>query len=43
MVIEVPAGLLGLLDDAAFDYVTDIGALGADKGRRWQIPTLAQR
>ncbi|SHK45543.1 Uncharacterized conserved protein [Shimia gijangensis] len=33
MVIEVPAGLLGLLDDAAFDYVADIGALGADKGK----------
>ncbi|CUJ99525.1 Outer membrane porin F precursor [Ruegeria denitrificans] len=32
MVIEVPAGLLGLLDDAAFEYVADIGALGADKG-----------
>lgn len=32
MVIEVPGGLLGLLDDAAFDYVADIGALGADKG-----------
>lgn len=32
MVIEVPAGLLGLLDDAAFNYVADIGALGADNG-----------
>ncbi|NOE32248.1 DUF1214 domain-containing protein [Ruegeria sp. HKCCD7318] len=32
MVIEVPAGMLGLLDDAGFDYVADIGALGADKG-----------
>ncbi|WP_282153363.1 DUF1254 domain-containing protein [Ruegeria atlantica] len=33
VVIDVPAGLLGLLDDAAFDYVADIGALGADKGK----------
>ncbi|WP_406645688.1 DUF1214 domain-containing protein [Aliisedimentitalea scapharcae] len=33
VVIEVPAGLLGLLDDAAFEYVADIGALGADKGK----------
>ena len=32
VVIEVPAGLLGLLDDAAFDYVADIGAVGADEG-----------
>ena len=32
MVIEVPAGLLGLLDDAAFEYVTDIGAVGPDQG-----------
>lgn len=32
VVIDVPAGLLGLLDDAAFEYVADIGALGADKG-----------
>ncbi|WP_353049681.1 DUF1254 domain-containing protein [Falsiruegeria litorea] len=32
MVMDVPAGLLGILDDAAFDYVTDIGALGPDKG-----------
>lgn len=32
MVIQVPPGMLGLLDDAAFDYVADIGALGADKG-----------
>ncbi|MDP2495291.1 DUF1254 domain-containing protein [Shimia thalassica] len=33
VVIQVPAGLLGLIDDAAFDYVADIGALGADKGK----------
>ncbi len=32
VVIDLPAGLLGLLDDAAFEYVTDIGALGPDKG-----------
>jgi hypothetical protein len=33
VVIEAPAGLLGILDDAAFDYVADIGALGPDKGK----------
>lgn len=33
IVIEVPSGLLGLIDDAAFDYVADIDALGADKGK----------
>lgn len=32
VVMETPPGLLGILDDAAFDYVTDIGALGPDKG-----------
>ncbi len=32
VVIDIPAGLLGLLDDAAFEYVTDIGGLGPDKG-----------
>ena len=32
IVIEAPAGLLGILDDAAFEYVTDIGAVGPDKG-----------
>lgn len=31
VVIDVPAGLLGILDDAAFDCVTDIGAIGPDK------------
>ncbi|KAA1189447.1 DUF1254 domain-containing protein [Pseudohalioglobus sediminis] len=33
VVIEVPEGILGLLDDAAFDYVADIGVLGPDKGK----------
>ncbi|MEM9059299.1 MAG: DUF1254 domain-containing protein [Pseudomonadota bacterium] len=33
VVIEVPAGLLGLLDDAAFEFVANIGALGPDKGK----------
>lgn len=33
MVIEVPAGILGLLDDAAFDFVANIGVLGPDKGK----------
>lgn len=33
VVIETPAGVLGLIDDAAFDYVTDVGAVGPDKGK----------
>ncbi len=33
VVIEAPAGVLGILDDAAFDYVTNIGATGPDKGK----------
>ena len=33
MVIEIPEGILGLLDDAAFDYVANIGVLGPDKGK----------
>lgn len=33
IVIEVPPGLLGFIDDAAFDYVADIDALDADKGK----------
>ena len=43
MVIQVPPGLLGLLDDAAFDYVADIGALGADKGKGGKYLLLSQR
>lgn len=33
VVIDAPPGLLGILDDANFDYVTDIGAVGPDKGK----------
>jgi len=33
MVIEIPPGILGLLDDAAFDFVANIGVLGPDKGK----------
>jgi hypothetical protein len=32
LVIEVPAGVLGVIDDFWFGFVTDIGALGPDKG-----------
>lgn len=31
-VIEIPPGVLGILDDAAFRYITDMGAAGPDKG-----------
>lgn len=33
IVIDAPAGLLGLINDAAFDYVADVGAAGPDKGK----------
>jgi hypothetical protein len=33
LVVEVPPGLLGIIDDFWFNYVTDIGALGPDKGK----------
>jgi hypothetical protein len=32
LVIEVPAGVLGVIDDFWFHFVTDIGRLGPDKG-----------
>jgi hypothetical protein len=33
VVVDAPAGLLGIVDDAAFEYVTDIGVAGPDKGK----------
>ena len=33
LVIEVPPGLLGVMDDFWFRYVADIGVVGADKGK----------
>ncbi len=32
-VIEVPSGMLGAINDAAFHYVEDIGPVGPDKGK----------
>ena len=32
-VIELPPGMLGVLDDMAFEYMTDLGAAGPDKGK----------
>jgi hypothetical protein len=32
LVIEIPAGVLGVIDDFWFRFVTDIGPLGPDKG-----------
>lgn len=32
-VIELPPGLLGAANDAAFHYVADLGPLGADRGK----------
>ena len=33
IVLEVPPGILGPVDDAFFRYVTDIGFIGPDKGK----------
>jgi hypothetical protein len=33
MVLEIPPGVLGPVDDAYFRYVTDVGLIGADKGQ----------
>ncbi|MFC1762682.1 DUF1254 domain-containing protein [Planctomycetota bacterium] len=32
-VVEVPPGMLGTVDDAAFKFLTDIGVVGPDKGK----------
>jgi hypothetical protein len=32
LVVELPAGVLGFLDDAWFRYIADMGAIGPDKG-----------
>src|SRR5262249_38010067 len=33
MVLEIPAGVLGPVDDAYFRFVTDLGLTGPDKGK----------
>ncbi|WP_244441178.1 DUF1254 domain-containing protein [Mesorhizobium sp. STM 4661] len=33
MVVEVPPGALGMIDDAYFRYVTDLGVVGPDQGK----------
>ena len=33
MVLKVPAGVLGILDDAHFRFVTDVGLSGPDQGK----------
>ncbi|CUH46477.1 DUF1254 domain-containing protein [Ruegeria atlantica] len=32
-VVDIPPGMLGVLDDMAFQYITDLGAAGPDKGK----------
>jgi hypothetical protein len=32
-VIDLPPGMLGILDDMAFRYMTDLGVVGPDKGK----------
>ena len=38
VVIEIGTPVLGLVNDAFFRYVTDLGVVGADKGKGRQIP-----
>ncbi len=33
VVMDAPPGMLGLIDDAAFEYVIDVGPFGPDKGK----------
>jgi len=33
VVLEIPSGVLGMVDDAYFRFVTDVGATGPDKGK----------
>ena len=33
LVVELPAGILGFLDDAWFRYIGDMGAIGPDQGK----------
>ena len=32
-VVDIPPGMLGVLDDMAFQYITDLGAAGPDQGK----------
>jgi len=32
-VVDLPSGMLGILDDMAFHYMTDLGVAGPDKGK----------
>ena len=43
MVLQVPPGVLGILDDAHFRFVTDLGLVGARPGQRRQVPGGAAR
>ena len=33
MVVQVPPGVLGMIDDAYFRYITDLGVTGPDQGK----------
>ena len=37
-VIELPPGMLGVVDDMWFRYVTDLGIAGPDQGKGGQVP-----
>ncbi len=41
MVVQVPPGVLGMIDDAYFRYVTDVGLVGPGQGQGRQVPAGA--
>ena len=41
LVIELPPGMLGFVDDAWFRFVENLGAIGPDKGNGREIPVPA--
>ena len=40
MVLQVPPGVLGILDDAHFRFVTDLGLSGPDQGKGGKYPVV---
>ena len=39
-VVEIPAGMLGMINDSWFRYVEDLGNIGPDKGKGGKYPVL---
>ncbi len=41
VVIDLPTGMLGVLDDMAFRFMVNLGVAGPDKGKGRQVPAAA--